>query len=853
MAVTEERAEARYRLPRGAVPTRYDLVLEPDLEAGAFRGSEGIALEIREPLDELVLNAAELEIDGGELVAADGTTVPVIEVRLDAETQRAHLRLGRSLGPGPATLHLDFRGALNDRMRGFYRSRYRDAEGVERIIATTQFEPTDARRAFPCFDEPDLKAAFGVTLVVPEGLLAISNEREVAREPTGDGRVRIRFADTIPMSTYLVAFVVGPLEATEPVDVDGVPLRVVHAPGKGHLTAFALEVGAFALRFFADYYGIPYPGSKLDMVAIPDFAQGAMENLGCITYREVAILVDPGAATQAELQGVADTVTHEIAHMWFGDLVTMRWWNGIWLNEAFATFMELLCVDAFRPEWDRWALHARSRSVAFEFDALATTRPIEYPVRSPEDANGMFDVLTYVKGASVLRMLERYLGPERFREGIRRYLREHAYGNTETSDLWDALEAVSGEPVRTVMDSWVWQGGYPLVSCSARDGEVLLEQRRFRLDGVEDPTRWYVPLLVRHGAASSDPIEPVLVPPEGAGVGHRSGAPVVVNAGGHAFVRVRYDAELRRRLTERLGELAPIERYQLVDDAWAATVAGAENAAAFLGLARAFGDETDLPVWQALLLGLGWCERALQGEARERFRAFVRDLVRPALDRLGWEPGEGEGDVRRALRGALFGALGTLGADPEAIERAREIEAAARAGDGVDAALAAAAVQVLAVHGGPAEWEVFRRAAREARTPQEHLRYLFALPEFREPEAFASALEIALTDEVRPQDLPHYLARGLANRDRGPEAWALVRERWEEIMGRVAPSAAIYLAYGLRGLTDPAVVEDVQAFFAEHDIPQSALQLRQILESQRIHAAFVVRAAAELGRDLGDA
>ncbi len=851
MAIAEERAEAAYRLPRGAIPTRYDLVLEPDLEAARFAGSEAIALEVREPLDELVLNAAELEIEPGELVAADGSTIRVREVRLDEETQRAHLALERPLEPGAFTLRLAFRGTLNDRMRGFYRSTYRNERGVKRVIATTQFESTDARRAFPCFDEPDLKAVFGVTLVVPEGLLAISNEREVSREPTGDGRVRIRFADTIPMSTYLVAFVVGPLEATEPVDVDGVPLRVIHAPGKGHLTGFALEVGAFALRFFARYYGIPYPGSKLDMVAIPDFAQGAMENLGCITYREVAILVDPAAATQAELQGVADTVAHEIAHMWFGDLVTMRWWNGIWLNEAFATFMELLCVDAFRPAWDRWALHARSRSVAFEFDALGTTRPIEYPVRSPEDANGMFDVLTYVKGASVLRMLERYLGAERFREGIRRYLREHAYGNTETSDLWEALEAVSGEPVRAVMDRWIWQPGYPLVSVSARDGEVALEQRRFRLDGAEDPTRWDVPLLVRHGAGAGDPVQPVLVGPEGARVAHPAGAPVVVNAGGHAFARTRYDDELRRRLTERLGELSAIERYQLVDDAWAAAVAGAGSATGFLDLVVAFTEESDLPVWQAILLGLGWCDRALEGEARERFRAFVRELVRPALERLGWEPRQGESDVLRALRGALFGALGGLGADPEAIARAREVEAAARAGGEVDAALAAAAVQVLAIHGGAAELETFRRAARESRTPQEHLRYLHALPELRDPEAFAGALAIALTDEVRPQDLPAYLARALANRDRGPEAWALVRDRWEEIMARVAPSAAIYVVHGLRGLTAPAVVEEVQAFFAEHDIPQSALQLRQVLESQRVHAAFVARAAGELAARFG--
>ncbi len=281
------------------------------------------------------------------------------------------------------------------------------------MLATTQMEATDARRAFPCWDEPDAKAVFGVTLVVPDDLLAISNAGEIGREPAGDGKVAVRFADTMPMSTYLVAFVVGPLVATDPVDVDGKPLRVVHPPGKEHLAGFALEVGSFALRYFTEWFGMVYPGDKLDLVAIPDFAFGAMENLGCVTFRERYVLVDPATATQAELQAVVDVIAHELAHMWFGDLVTMKWWNGIWLNEAFATFMEMTCTDAFRPEWQRWVDFGLSRSAAFDTDALASTRPIEYPVVSPADADGMFDVLTYEKGASVVRMLEQYLGADR--------------------------------------------------------------------------------------------------------------------------------------------------------------------------------------------------------------------------------------------------------------------------------------------------------------------------------------------------------------------------------------------------------------------------------------------------------
>jgi puromycin-sensitive aminopeptidase len=381
-----------HRLPRNVVPRRYDLTLEPDLAAATFSGSETIAVEVAEPTAEVVLNAVEIEIDEAT-VDADGGPM-VAAVALDDGAERATLTFDRPLPAGEATLHLRFRGVLNDKLVGFYRSTFTDHDGAEQVLATTQMEATDARRAFPCWDEPDAKAVFGVTLVVPDDLLAISNAGEIGREPLGDGKVAVRFADTMPMSTYLVAFVVGPIAATAPVNVDGKPLRVVCPPGKEHLADFALEVGAFALRYFTDWFGMVYPGDKLDLVAIPDFAFGAMENLGCVTFRERYLLVDPATATQSELQAVVDVIAHELAHMWFGDLVTMKWWNGIWLNEAFATFMEMTCTDAFRPEWQRWVDFGLSRSAAFDTDALGATRPIEYPVVSPADADGMFDVLT---------------------------------------------------------------------------------------------------------------------------------------------------------------------------------------------------------------------------------------------------------------------------------------------------------------------------------------------------------------------------------------------------------------------------------------------------------------------------
>ena len=330
------------------------------------------------------------------------------------------------------------------------------------------------------------------------GAWELADLTEVARTPLADDPARheVRFADTMTMSTYLVAFIVGPLEATDPVDVDGTPLRVVYPKGKGHLTDFALEVGASCLRHFTAYYGIPYPGDKLDLVAVPDFAFGAMENLGCVTFREVLLLVDPAEVTQAELLNVTDVINHELAHMWFGDLVTMKWWNGLWLNEAFATFMELAAVDAYKPEWQRWVAFTNERAAAFAIDSLASTRPIEFPVRSPHEADGMFDLLTYQKGASVLRMLEQYLGADGFRAGIRRYLKAREYGNAETTDLWDAIEEATGEPVRRIMDTWIFQGGHPIVSVSA-DGDTLTLSQKQLLVALAEP------LLRRDGTGMS--------------------------------------------------------------------------------------------------------------------------------------------------------------------------------------------------------------------------------------------------------------------------------------------------------------------------------------------------------------
>ncbi len=840
--VTDSLTVDPYRLPRHTTPQRYDLVLEPDLANATFAGTVtiGVTTEIETP--ELALNAIELEIDSCTL---DGETV---EFRLDEPNERLFLTPTAGVGVGEHVVTIVFRGVLNDQLRGWYRSTYRD-DGGERVIATTQMQSTDCRRAFPCWDEPDFKAAFSVTLVVEPDLLAVSNAPEIARTERDDGRIEVRFADTMVMSSYLVAFVVGPLEATEWTDVDGIPIRIVHVPGKSGLTSFGLEVAQFCLRWFQDYYGIPYPSDKVDLLALPDFAAGAMENLGCITFRENLLLVDPATATQNEKQLVADVLAHELAHMWFGDLVTMGWWNGIWLNEAFATFMEIAACDAFRPEWQRWTSFGLERSIAFETDSLSATRPVEYEVRSPADCEGMFDVLTYQKGGALLRMLEQYLGEERFREGVSHYLRVHSYGNTETSDLWDAIERTSGEPVRRIMDSWIWQPGYPLVTASVDGGELVLSQRRFTFEGEDDTASlWAIPLAIRQGKRTetvlldADAIRFALTP-----------EPVVVNAGGHGFFRVSYSDELRRRLTsEVVASMSTLERYNLVDDAWNAVVGGTLEATEYFELIERFDDEREHGVWQSIAIGLRGLRRLLadDGPAVAGFERRTRALVGPALDALG-APTAGEADLTAKLRGLLLSLMAVQGGDPGAQRQAREYydQWADDAGS-VDAELAAAATGVVAATGDLADYELMLERAMEGDTPQVELRHLYSLAEFDDARLMERTCELALSDRVKTQNAPFLLRSCIGNRRHGALAWTFVRRHWGQINERFPRNTIARMVETIRLLDHPAEVADAQAFFAEHPVEQAVKTLEQILERQRVNASVRQRNETALADEL---
>jgi puromycin-sensitive aminopeptidase len=828
-----------YRLPTTVIPERYEIKLTPDLSAATFAGEEKVLVQVIEPVRQVVVNAAELEFQAVSIKGPDGKVVRG-NAALDIENEQATFNFPETLNPGRWELQITYSGILNDKLHGFYRSTYKDPNGREKTLASTQFESTDARRAFPCWDEPAFKAIFQVTLVVDQDLTAISNARVLRETPlSGTGKKAVVFADTIKMSTYLVAFIVGEFEGTDPVMVGNAPLRVWAVPGKGHLAKFAREIGAFSLAFFSRYYDIAYPGDKLDLIAIPDFASGAMENLGAITFRETALLVDEGKATRAELERVADVVSHENAHMWFGDLVTMKWWNGLWLNEAFATFMEMLAVDAWKPEWRRWDSFTVSRAAAMQVDGLKSTRPIEFPVERPEEAAGMFDVLTYEKGASVLRMLEQYLGQDAFRDGIRLYLRRHEYANAETTDLWDALEDSTRQPARALMDSWIFQAGYPLISVERKTGDLILSQRIFRYlqDGDNPDRRFHVPVFLRAGTRQGTVNKTVLLTDEELRIQLPADLDwLVANAGGHGFYRVRYSPELMTAVKRELqSNLLAVERFNLVNDTWATTQAALTSLTDYLDLIDLLRDESDLNVWTTVIISCHHLHRILDEVQDRSFQERIRAIFNPALQRLTWSPREGETDLERQLRGELINALGTVGEDKACQQRARELYAQyEKDPSSVERNLIPALVSIVAHTGTSADYEKFYSRFKNAQTPQEETRYLFALGGFRQPDLIDRTLQMTINGEVRTQNAP-YLMRGiLLNKDAREKAWSFMKAHWEEMLHRYPDNSIPRMCEGIVGLATPELEADVRDFFARHPVKQGAKQMEQHLERLRI-------------------
>ena len=842
-----------YRLPSSVLPSHYNLHLRPNLEAETFTGTVEISVDIADAVSEILLNAKEIDLSSARLIG-EGSEIEANRFTYDEELERVTLHLDHEISAGSYRLAISFDGILNRKLAGFYISTFTDDSGVERKIATTQFESTDARQAFPCFDEPAMKASFEVALMVPADLFAASNGPIISETISADGTERtVKFGTTIKMSTYLVAFIVGPFEATDPVDVDGVPLRIIHPIGKGHLTSYALESGAFSLKYFTDYYGIPYPGEKLDLVAVPDFAFGAMENLGCVTFREVILLVDTERATQPELLRIADVIAHELAHMWFGDLVTMQWWNGIWLNEAFATFMAAMCTDAFNPEWRRWDQFSLERSAAFDVDSLQKTRPIEYEVKSPADADGMFDLLTYEKGGSVLRMLEQHLGPDHFREGIRHYLKKHEYGNTETSDLWDALEEVTGEPVRSTMDAWINQRGYPIVNVKQCDGcnKTILKQNRFFYKSPDeaDETVWPLPMGIRYADSDGNigSMKMLMTEDDVEIAELESVRWVNANAGSNGFYRVNYSPELMTSLRDAMGDMEAIERYSLADDQWSAMLTGGSSAVDYLKLAEGYSSEDDLDVWTLMAGNLSSLERIIEDEnARTQMRTRLASLYNSGLSRLGWDPRDDDSPRDLELRGVLARSLAVTAREKNAFARLHKLHDGYMSGDAIEPNLASASAIAVAVVGSAGDYESFLNRFKNPATPQEERRYMGMLASFPGEGEMQNTLDMCINGDVRSQDAPYLVGAAMYNRHHGSKAWEFVKSHWDEMLEMYPDNSVVRMVGGIRALSKPELVSDIKSFFETHTVPTGELTLQQYFERLDVNVAFRERETAAL-------
>ncbi|MEA3054858.1 MAG: puromycin-sensitive aminopeptidase, partial [Actinomycetota bacterium] len=513
------------------------------------------------------------------------------------------------------------------------------------------------------------------------------------------------------------------------------------------------------------------------------------------------------------------------------------------LNEAFATFMELAAVDAFKPEWHRWAAFTNERAAAFAVDSLECTRPIEYPVMSPADADGMFDVLTYQKGASVLRMLQQFLGEDGFRAGIRLYLRSREYGNAETTDLWDAIEEATGEPVRHIMDTWIFQGGHPMVGIDTDGDTVTIDQHVFRFLPSDDAATWAVPLLARAGGTTHK----VLVDDRSATAtlpGASDG--VVANAGGHGFYRVRYAPAALAALRPRITELAPVERALLLDDTLAAVLAGDTDAIALLDLARGYRDESEPAVWGTLSMILGTIDRVFDDDGRAAFQSYVRDLVSPALTRFGWEPAADEGELSRQARQTIITLLGTLGADPSVRARAREVHDTG----GADPNVLAATVAVIAATGTADDHAAFLDRYRTSASPQEQLRYLYALGAFPGTDLAQETLGLTLTDTIRSQNAPFLVQLLLMNRDVHELAWEFVKGEWDAINARFPDNTIPRLLGGVTTLNTPELERDVVAFLSSHPVPQAVKTVEQHLERLQVNVRLRERESARLAEAL---
>jgi aminopeptidase N len=818
------------KLPKEVLPLEYAIRIVPDLEKLTFSGSETIKLKVETPVTKIVLNALEMEIASASI---DGQLLPKKAIELNEKEETLSLILPDELAAGEHELALKFSGKINPQGQGLFYARYREhGTNEKKIMLGTQFEAADARRMFPCWDEPSFRARFQLTAVVPEKFTAVSN-MPIEEETKADDGKEVRFGTSPSMSSYLVVLCAGEFDAIES-EQDGVKLRVIATKGKAEMGRYALESEAKILHYYNEYFGISYPLPKLDLIAVPGGFGGAMENWGGITYYESVLLFDPQNSSSGTQQDIFAVIAHEMAHQWFGDLVTMAWWDNLWLNEGFASWMGSKCTDHFNPAWNEWLRRRVPRNptrrigfpkdTAMQMDARSTTHSIQQPIATEAEANSAFDEITYQKGQSIIRMLESFLGENVFRDGIRKYIAAHKYSNATTADLWEALTEASGKPVGEIATGWTEQPGFPLVKVNRDASTVTLSQERFTVHFPNPAAqRWQIPLtyvtelqpatngFLLRDKSSNLPNE---LPADRA---------LKLNVGDAGYYRVEYDDASWKMLISHLGQISEADRVNLLTDAWALVEANRQPLSHYLGLVTHVLKDDQLAVYNQIIDTFIFINRLLAGDSvRPHFQQYARALLRPAFDRVGWEAKEGEPAQRSFLRASLIRGLGFLD-DPNVVVgcRARfESFLSDRAAVAPD--LRPDIFAVVGRYADAQTWEKLRKLGLKTTSTEEKQNYYDALANAIDPALVRRTMPLALSDELSTSRAA-YLLPLVARQGEHPDlVWEFAREHMKELLAKQDALGSDAFAPGLfTFFSDPQEARTLEKY-AESNLPASA-------------------------------
>jgi aminopeptidase N len=830
-------AAVAQRLPGGANPDHYALTVNMNFPSNTYDGDETIDLTLTKPSNTITLNAVEIDFHEVTVTAAGQTQTA--KVSSDEKNETATFNLDKQLPAGPAKVHIKYTGHLNNKLRGFYLSTYNG-----RKYEVSQMEATDARVAFPCFDEPDYKATFDITAIVDKGDTAISNGQIVSDTPGPGDKHTIKFSPSPKMSSYLVALTVGDWKCASD-QVDGIKLNVCAVPGKESLSRFALDATKAILHYYNNYYAMKYPLPKLDQIAVPDFQAGAMENWGAIIYREQALLIDDKTASVGAKQDVADTIAHEVAHQWFGDLVTMKWWDDVWLNEGFATWMTPHPIAQWKPDWMENQNVADDTMRSLSGDSVQNTRPIHQAAETRGEIENLFDGIAYGKTAAVLHMLEAYLGPETFRAGVNLYLKEHAYGNATASDFWNAMTRSSKQPVDQIMPTFVMQPGAPFVDveakCEGGNTTLNLSQKRYleTPDAFNQPNDqiWQIPVCARGVTETSAGKQECFLLTQRQQQFTLKGCSrfVFPDAGALGYYRFDYDAAALRSLGNAVEHvLTPQERIALVSNEWALMRIGKHSVGDYLALGDQLKNTPGADLLGSFAEHLTYINNHVVTDAdRPQFQAWLRGSFSPMLQQLGYAGRPNDTPEQKERRAILFRTLGNVAQDPAVIQQAHTlVQEYMKNPTSVDPTLASSVISVAARHGDAELYQQYKAQLQKVRSPQQYRWFSNGMAEFPQQELIKQTLDSTLTAEVRGQDL-YILGRLLAIPTSQNATWDFMRQNFDELMKKTGGGlggVGIFL-YGAQSFCSTQKADELKQFFDQHPIQGTERNQKEAIES----------------------